>query len=85
MIKNVSAVWETRVRSLGGEESDTAEQLTLPLSLGPGKSKIKASTDLVSSKSLLLSLQMAFFSLRPCSVEVVRELSGASFLVVLIL
>ena len=48
-------------------------------------SKIKASTDLVSSESLLLSLQMAFFSLCPCMVEVVRELSGASFLVVLIL
>ena len=37
----------------GDEESDTTEQLTLSLSLEPGKSKIKASADLVSGESLL--------------------------------
>ena len=43
--------------------------------LEAGKSKIKASQDLVSGEGLLPGLQMAVFSLHPCSVKSREEAS----------
>lgn len=77
-VTNTVSVWAaiTKDNRLGGLNNN---HLFLIL-LEEGKSKIKATADIVSDKSLLPGSKMAIFSLCPHMTERARKLSKVSFI-----